>query len=167
MFEEGFGNSRVTGLKEISLPEPVSMGPETVGWSILAGIGVLWLAYLISRLYQRHQSNRYRRLALDSLQRIETQWSKGDAKSLMQLPILLKRTAMHAFGREGVADLNGMAWLTFLDQTGQTNAFTQKPGNLIAILSYHKTATMDHETVSSLFRMTRKWITTHKEYYRT
>ena len=115
MFSDNFGNARVTGLKEVSLPEPVSMVPETWGWWILAGVVLLWLAYFGYLLYRHWRLNRYRSLALAELATIEAQWARGEVGGLSGVPVLLKRTAMHALGREGVADLTGSQWLTFLD----------------------------------------------------
>jgi hypothetical protein len=163
MFEDGFGNARVTGLREISLPEPVSMMPATMGWWVLAGLVIAWLAWFVYCRYRRWQRNRYRAVALGELARIERQWSLGDPEGLIRIPALLKRTAMHAFGREGVADLTGPEWLGFLDRTlGNTN-FTQGPGQLLVSLAYKKTETILETEFSGMLAAVREWISSHKE----
>ena len=83
MFNKNFGNSRVTGLKEISLPEPVSMVPETIGWLILTLVVIAWLVYFGIRLYRQWQRNRYRHKALLELATIEGQWAQGESIGLV------------------------------------------------------------------------------------
>mgnify|MGYP001829160264 CR=1 FL=1 len=162
MFDNDFGNARVTGLREVTVPEPVSMVPQTLGWWLLGGLVLAWLIYFGYRWVCRWQANRYRGVALDQLTEIERLWNQGYVDGLMRVPVLLKRTAMHAFGRVGVADLNGPAWLAFLDQTGGSDDFTQGPGRMLIDLAYRKTETVVDENVRAMLSVTRQWITKHK-----
>ncbi len=163
MFADGFGNARVTGLKEVTLPDPVSMMPGTMGWWILAGVLLAWLIYFGYRGVRHWQANRYRGVALTALADIERLWGQGDPKGLSRIPVVLKRTAMQAFGRKGIAELTGDAWLKFLDQTGRTTNFTQGAGQVIATLAYQKTEACSDEQAIEILLAARQWIRGHKK----
>ncbi|MFC1760569.1 DUF4381 domain-containing protein [Planctomycetota bacterium] len=163
MFENGFGNARVTGLKEVTLPESVSMTPETIGWWILGGIVLAWFSWFGYVWYRRWQANRYRDAALEELSEIERLWSQGDPAGLIRLPVLLKRTAMHAFGREHAADLTGTPWLAFLDKTGATTDFTRGPGRILIDMAYKTTETIADENIPEVLMVAREWIWRHRK----
>lgn len=162
-FGDNFGNARVTGLKEVTLPDPVSMMPGTVGWWILAGVLSVWLIYFGYRGFRHWQASRYRGVALAGLADIERLWGQGDPNGLPCIPVLLKRTAMQAFGRKGIAELTGDAWLSFLDRTGRTTDFTQGPARVIATLAYQKTDACSDEQAMAVMLATRQWIKGHKK----
>ncbi len=59
---------KLTELKEIILPEPVSYMPQTVAWYILFGLLLIAAVWLAVRWYRHWAANRYRkaRAALSS-----------------------------------------------------------------------------------------------------
>jgi hypothetical protein len=86
--------------------------------------------------------------------------------SLAAIPALLKRTAIHAFGRGNVAELSGQVWLEFLDRTGSTNGFSQGPGRLLPELAYAKEDTVrgvTGETIDQVLALVTTWIRQHRE----
>ncbi len=167
MFDNNFGNPKVQGIKEIVLPEPVSYVPQAVGWWILLGIVGLLLAWWIYRRYIKWHGNRYRRQALLELAMIEEQLSQesGRISALAAISVLIKRTAIEAFGRNSVAELSGHLWLEFLDRTGSTNSFSQGPGQLLPEFAYAKREAlneMSKETIDQVLVLVKVWINQHK-----
>jgi len=164
--DPGFGNYMLNGLQEITLPEPPSYRPQTLGWKILVVIGLILLVLWSIQRYQIWHRNRYRRAALKQLKELEqhSQDLSNRVEVLKELPVLLKRTALAAYPREQVASLHGNEWLTFLDNTYPGNDFTQGNGQLLAQLAYQPPqaiAQLPAETFTDLIATTRRWITRH------
>lgn len=97
-------------LVEPAAPEPVSLAPQTAGWTVL---GIVLLAAILVfgfRWFKAWRANAYRReaaLALDE--------AGADSAGIA---MILRRTALSAFPREDVASLTGDAWIGFLNDTG-------------------------------------------------
>jgi hypothetical protein len=167
MFDSDFGNPQVQGIKEIILPEPVSYTPQTVGWWILFGVVGLLFTWWAWRRYVTWRRNRYRREALMELAEIEQQLNRKLERisALAALSALVKRTAIHAFGRSSVAELSGKVWLEFLDKTGATNDFSLGPGRLLPEFAYSKQEIlneMSNETIDQVLIVVKDWIRRHK-----
>lgn len=161
--EPGFGNVMLNGLHEIELPEPPSYRPQTIGWAILLAIALVAIVILGSLCYRNWQANRYRREALHRLAELEQAAMKIETRSsaLVELPLLLRQTALSAFPREEIVQLSGESWLKFLDQSYGGSAFTQGTGQLIAQLAYQPPLALDripNETVINLIGLVRTWI---------
>ena len=106
-------------LHDIVFPIPVSWYPQTMAWWILLGFFVLVLAWAGYAIYTRWQANRYRRLALNQLRRLEADLTIPDRRlfALTEVPVLLKKTVLACWNRREVASLSGDAWLRFLDES--------------------------------------------------
>src|SRR6476660_8811862 len=107
-------------LHDLTMPPPVPWWPPGPGWLFLAGAWCLALGCWLMRAIWRWQRNCYRREALVLL---EAAHLTG-----LELATLTKRVARTAYPRERVASLTGEPWLAFLNQTGQTDAFTRGSG---------------------------------------
>lgn len=135
-------------------PPAVPFTFDTIGWPILAaviGISLLILAFFQIRKYRR---NRYRREALKELQRVE----KGELE-LIQNFVILKRTAIHAFGREAVGRLAGTEWLKFLEDHARGVRFLDFETEIDALIYKNEEPPVD--TRSKLVINTQKWIRYH------
>lgn len=75
------------GLQEVGLPESVSWWPQTLGWKILAGVGLVLLILWLYRQGQRWWKNRYRREALSVTQTLDINASQFE----YQLFVIIKR----------------------------------------------------------------------------
>ena len=119
-------------LNDIVMPGPVGVWPPAPGWYAVIAVVlalVLWAGF---RALKARRRDAYRREAMAELDRIRAQ-GQGAAHLV---PELLKRTALSAWPREEVADLNGPAWHAFLDQTGATQDFASGMGRVLDKLSY-------------------------------
>lgn len=95
-------------MHEIVPPEPVGWWPPTAGWWLLLVLVLLIAAGAWIRMARRHQSNAYRRAALQQA---------GELDAAAELVALLKRTALSAWPRDEVASLGGEAWIEWLGRT--------------------------------------------------
>jgi Domain of unknown function (DUF4381) len=151
-------------LQELPLPTPVSWAPQTVGWlavGLLLAAAVLWGA---RRGWRHYRKQRYRRVALAELERIEANLKDAARRSaaMAAIPQLIKRTSLAAAPREHVAALTGDEWLAFLKRTH--DHFDARSGALLAIVSYaprDRTANIQDDELDKLVKMTRDWIQHH------
>ena len=167
LFDSNFGNSQLTGIQEIILPEPISYVPHTIGWKILLVAMVIAAIVFGYDRYRHWQTNRYRTFALQRLAEIEqaVQVPETRRRSLTDLPVLVKQTALQAFPRDEIAQLSGNQWLGFLDRSCETQEFTQGIGQLLPQLAYQSTSTLANlpeQRISSLIELIRQWITNHQ-----
>jgi hypothetical protein len=109
-------------LHDIVVPPPVPWWPPAPGWLWLLAFAVLVTLALSIRGFIHWQQNRYRREALAELAGLESPVTDGATRAVMieQMSVILKRTALTAYGREPVAALTGADWFAFLDRTGGT-----------------------------------------------
>ena len=81
-------------LRDIHLPEAISMWPPAPGWWVISALALSGLFILTGFFIRRHRSRLYRRQALESLRKITTNTDYG--QQLQQLFILLRQTAQTA-----------------------------------------------------------------------
>jgi hypothetical protein len=154
-------------LHDIVVPDPIPLLPPAPGWYALGlSVLVLLIWFCVNR-YLSWGRNRYRREALAALDRFEKELADTTQyrKILPQLPQLVKRTALAAYGRARVASLVGSDWLAFLDNTGSTDVFGKGNGSLLLQCSYEPATSL--ETVSKghineLCKVIRQWINQHQ-----
>jgi hypothetical protein len=89
---------------------------------------MLWLSFRALRAWRR---NTYRRQALREFGAIK---SRGQSAA-GNIPELLKRTALSAWPRSGVASLSGAEWHDFLDRTAP-EANIAEIGDMLDRVSY-------------------------------
>ena len=152
----------LAGLIDIPLPPPVSLWPQT--WTLRVAI-VLLLAAAILALWhfiQAWRANRYRREAFFELDEIGRRLDASEARGerLVELSMLVRRTALVAFPREKVAPLVGSPWLDFLDRSYGGQEFSQGAGRLLASGPYQRGAP-DREQLAALAALVRRWIRGH------
>ena len=153
-------DERLSNLREIPLPEPVSYMPQTIGWYILLALALLAIILLIIHSRRRARRNRYRTEALQILEEIE----RNDRMS--ELPVLVKRVALGFAPREKIAGLSGLPWLRFLDSTLGGDRFTAGPGQILLAISYAPPETAERKLKPDQRRevldLVRHWIRRHR-----
>ncbi|MDF1577548.1 MAG: DUF4381 domain-containing protein [Desulfurivibrionaceae bacterium] len=150
------GGDPLAQLRDIHLPEPVGWWPPAPGWW-LAGILFLLVAVTGGRyLLRRLRNGRYRREAGRELRRLAENRVGGDDRQFVEeLAILLRRVAIHAYGREAVARLSGRSWLAFLDRKGDTDQFTNGPGRVLGEGLYRAEIEAERDR---LITLVEKWL---------
>jgi Ca-activated chloride channel family protein len=150
----------VAGLVDFPLPQEVSLWPQT--WEARLAAVVLLMALVASvwRFLRYRRVNRYRREALSALSRIGLAAGISSERSLADLALLVRQTALAAFAREQVAPLSGKSWLAFLDKSYDGQEFSQGVGRLLASGPYQQLPPGDAE-LKSLLDLVRRWIRGH------
>jgi len=133
-------------------PDPVQFTFETIGWPILGGLILLGLLIAAYFWYRHYQRNSYRREALKSLDSIKQDQA-------LEIFVVLKRTAIHAFGREKVGPLSGTEWLRFLEQTGKNvRLVTQAKPIQNAV---YQAAPIAPDVQRQILSNAKQWVRTH------
>jgi len=160
-----FGNYLVHGIDEMMLPPPVSWWPAAPGWKVLGVILIVWLMLLGIRRIRRWWRNRYRRVALQQLARIEQQAGGRWRDIVAVLPYYLKVTALQAYPRSEVASLSGDAWTRFLDAHYAGPPFASGVGKKLLAVAYLPPSQwhIDEAEAAQLQSMAHQWIATHRD----
>ncbi|VFQ47503.1 DUF4381 domain-containing protein [Desulfoluna butyratoxydans] len=140
---------------------PQPLWPPAPGWYVIAWILAAAAAWLLITSALRWKRNRYRREALAELALIN-RGSPPTGDELAPLPVLVKRTALAAYGRQTVAALTGEPWLAFLDTSLSTTAFTQGTGRLLIRIPYQPKAPLDPAEAKNLIHLIETWIKKHE-----
>lgn len=149
-------------LQEIPLPQPVSWLPQTIGWLYVGVILLIAISLLAWHLWRRWQANRYRRDALAELDAIEARLRLDDTDALLELPALLKRTALGCTARERVAALSGEDWLHFLEQSAPRAGIDSTAGRKLWQLAYAPAPPdLSAADRAALCTQARRWISHH------
>ena len=156
----------LAGLHDVVAPAPVSWTPQTVGWAVLAAAVVVLLAVWGWRAWKRAQANRYRKVALAEIDRVEVALREDPSKGRVALGAvneILKRTALTAWPRAEVASLAGEDWLAFLDATAEGRDFGEGPGRVLADRVYAPAGLpADEKERRALLEAVRRWIRHHR-----
>lgn len=153
-------------LHDVVAPLPISWMPQTAGWFVAMALLLAGLTLLTIRIHRRRQANRYRGAALKELDRIRrlARQPASRTPALLELPGLVKRTALSFRDRSEVAGLTGEDWLAFLNGTYGGDAFSRGPGRLLVDLPYRDetwAGTLEEAEVEALFDLVGRWISRH------
>ncbi|HLX53668.1 MAG TPA: DUF4381 domain-containing protein, partial [Aquella sp.] len=121
-------NTLLSQLKNVHLPNGVSIFPIASGWYmliilILSSTGILLWWKIVKNKYKKQKLQAYKLLA-------EIEKKQSD-EMLSEVSIVIKRVAIMKFPKESVHTLFGERWLEFLDRTGKTTDFTKGAGRYL------------------------------------
>ncbi len=142
-------------LKDIHTPTGVAIWPLPIGWWLALLLLVVLMGLL--RYWYKHRQPRYKKTALRELKHGYHiyQTHQDTAQFIQTVSQLIRRVALVAFIPEQVAGLTGKAWLSFLDKTGNTDAFTHGAGKVLSVAPYQPTPMAD---IDALMDATRRWL---------
>lgn len=155
-------------LHDIISPPALPLYPPAPGWFVVGFLLVCAIFWFAGKWYVKRKKNAYRRDALLELNHLEQALKNGGSlpETLLKLPELLKRTALSAYGREEVASLTSMSWLTFLESRCPETRFTNRYGELMIAVSYKRPETIapvSKRDIKAVLALTRKWIIKHEK----
>lgn len=121
----------LAALAPLREPEAISWWPLAPGWYALLALALVIVAAALWLWWRHRQRNAYRRAALQNLRELEHQLTvDGNAQQyLAGVNRLLKRVAIHTYGKRQVAALHGADWLAFLNTSAAQPAFADPPEN--------------------------------------
>lgn len=147
-------SNSLANLKDLQLPEAVSVFPLAPGW--YGVIFIIILLMLALSYWQMRRLAHQRKVAsiVELLTLIEQQNSSSGTQLLAEVAILLKRVAREKFPEQQPQNLFGEPWLQFLDSSGKTTQFTQGAGRILLEVYQNKPL----ENPQALFKVVRAWL---------
>ncbi len=130
-------------------PIPISMVPQTWGWTALTAVFLIGVGSIIYLLVRYRRANAYRRLAL-----IELKQAGNDPARAANI---LRRAALAAFPRNEVASLHGQDWLNFIQHSAEKLQFSDEVGQSLLLAPYR-----EGKEDPKVAKLARDWITLHK-----
>ena len=147
-------------LKDIHLPSEINWWPLAIGWWLAAFLALVVLVLLVVLFKKYRQRKQRLERGLEPFDQLAINESLSSQDWLNELSILLRRIAINVHGRNDVAGLVGSDWLSYLDNTGRTNEFSQGVGKVLAEQPYQPDVDYDRESIRKLARV---WV---KEQYK-
>lgn len=144
-------NNSLADLKDLQLPDAVSIFPLAPGW--YAVIILLVLIALALGYWQIRRLRKQRKVAniVGLLDNIKLQ---DNPQLLAEVSILLKRVAREKFPEQQPQNLFGEKWLQFLDNSGKTTEFTQGAGRILLEVYQNK----ELENPSACLAVVKAWL---------
>jgi hypothetical protein len=141
-------------LEALYEPPPVPFTFESVGWEVL-GILMLVLLLVAAGFWIRwYIRNAYRREALKKLKEFQSgSWKVQDVL------LVLKQSAMHAYGRRETGNLYGHEWLEFLESSGKNVHLVNLERDISAAV--YKNESLSTDAGRDLLINAKNWINTH------
>ena len=151
----------LAALKDIHLPDVITIWPPAIGWWLLLALGIVFFLYVLYRLFRRWRANRYRREAMAELKQLRADYQQHgeDGIYIAGLQALLKRVALTRFARASVAQLTGESWVAFLDRTSRSQEFAMGKGQTLIDGNYAREPAAD---VAALHTLGSHWIQHHR-----
>lgn len=124
-------------LIDIHLPANPSAWPPAPGWWIIFALILSLLIFSLLKLIRYRRLKIRQKNILLALTGLEEKLKREQTtEALSEVNILLRRLALMHYPRQTIASLTGKNWLRFLDKSGDTKAFTQGAGRLLADVPY-------------------------------
>jgi hypothetical protein len=155
-FGDDFGGEQMWGLKELAYPDAIPFLPQTIGWLVVALVVVAVLAWLAWRARRRWLGNAYRREALFAIEAMH-----ADAQGVVQLPFILRRSALAAYERRDVASLRGSEWTGWLNESAGRELFSVDASATLDQLAYGREPLAPAE-IEPLLAASRNWVRLHR-----
>ena len=148
-------------LRDIHAAATPEFWPPAPGWWVLA---VLITALLFLAGWQLNKRWRQRQLQSRILKELDALDGHSPAEIATGVSTLLRRVALMRYERSEVAPLSGDAWLSFLDSTGGSGAFSDGVGSVLATAPYaaHDVTSTNSDALLTLARQWIKQQITHK-----
>ena len=150
----------LNSLKDVHEPPPPGIWPLAWGWWVVIVLVSGAFIFSIVEWRRRHRLSAPVRAAfveLDGWRACAHDRAPRDAAD--ELAALLRRVALVRYPRALVAQLTGDAWLSFLDRTSESDAFSRGPARILGNDRYAPDVTLDTETVASL---AQRWLRAHR-----
>jgi len=126
-------------LRDIHMPEPVSIWPLAPGWWILL-ILIPVLFFIVRFIVRRLLMPKYKKIALQELSNITTNYAvaKNSHETCGEISLLIRKALVAKLGNQEVAGLVTGEWLAYLDNLSKTDSFSNGAGRHIVTTPYAK-----------------------------
>lgn len=148
----------LAALRDIHLPEAVSLWPLAPGWWVALAIATTLVAALL--MWWRRRRNSARRAALVLLDAAAQRFRDDSDPRVLAVALsnLLRRVALKHFPRRDVASLYGEGWLDFLRENSRRAQFPAEVLHALEHCLYGRPDSVDRATGEAWLDATGSWI---------
>jgi len=155
-------------LRDIHLPDAISWWPLAIGWWLLPLLLFVggFAIYHFLKYRQKNKKMAYRKIALDELSNIKSQFKtqQNCVELIRAISALLRRISLSYLPREDTASLTGEQWIKQLNTLTPQTVFTDEIATLLEKAPYMKQSQFDP---TELLALCEQWIkllpATHKK----
>lgn len=150
-------------LKDIHQPPPIAWWPPAPGWWLILLLFCASLFVAGRYLWPRWQRLRRQKQWRQRLQSYElaAQDPEQCHATLIQLSQILRGLAQQAYPEKAAGQLLGSAWLSFLNETSDSQCFTGKLGKALVVGPYSPTLQLSDKERQNLFLHITSWVLKH------
>lgn len=141
---------KLNELRDIHLPDPVSIWPLAPGWwALIVLVPILY--FVIRYIVKQIMMPKYKKLALQVLSNIETEFliSNNAHETCGEISLLIRTALVAKLGNQAVAGLVTEEWLDYLDELSKTDCFTKGAGRHLVTAPYAKESDVNIEELLS------------------
>ena len=156
MVNQPLTTNSLASLHDIHVPQAIGWWPLAPGWYLLASSLIIALLLFGFLGYRHYVQGRAKREALRVLATLEKHYQHDTNSQLYAANIseLLKRVALAYYPRTRVANLQGEAWITFLNSTVKGVEFNAVRTQLLEL----PWRPSQNQPLQLLFAIARQWI---------
>lgn len=154
-------NPKLSELKPIFIPDPVKFEPVTAGWYILLGLFLLLILFLAYKILKRYKANAYRRSSAARLNSLRANINSYPvSRTVHQIAVILKGTAIQSYTRKKVAGLAGKEWQEFLQSSAEIKDYSF---DLLSLeyMPEQKSSVTSREEIERLIDSSIYWVRKH------
>ncbi|MEX0619591.1 MAG: DUF4381 domain-containing protein [Pseudohongiellaceae bacterium] len=153
-------------LRDIHLPEPVSLWPPAPGWWLLGALLLAALVFGCVHAWRQYRRRKICSFALAELERCyialeEALNADEDADTVRvnfinEVNAVLRRVALWHFPHSHVASLGGKAWVDFIREKGDSSEMTDEIAQALGQGRFQARCEYD---IAQLVSLGRRWVT--------
>ena len=145
-------------LHDIHIPGDPSIWPLAIGWWILIAITLLLLIYLFKKIRRQLKIKNQKKILREEYSQLEKKLENSpDKNSIAEANILLRRFALAYYPGNNIASLTGNDWLSFLDQSGNTQEFSRGAGRILIDAPY-RSGQLENYNGEEFVPLIRNWV---------
>ncbi len=147
----------LSGLRDVHIPEPIEnyLWPPALGWWLL--LALIFILPLLLRIIHIQRIRSARIYALKEMDKYALTYADNPAKFAQSVSVLLRRIAILKYGKEKVASLSGIDWVSFLVKTGELK-IKRSLAMLFAVAPYSRPQKLAPQSVAELKDAALQWI---------
>ena len=161
LFSPPWGNYMLKKIVETTPPESISWWPQTLAWKVIGFVVLVMAIRHVVKKINHYKANAYRREALAWVEQLPRYQQGQTSMEFRQLPALVKKVALIAYGREVVNSIPSEHWETWLDQQCEKTAFATQHKRELAQLAYAPELILSEEQMAKLVTTIKAWIIGH------
>ena len=145
-------------LKDIHLPGDPSIWPLALGWWILLVMLAGLFIWFVLKLKKYLNTQKHKRMLLEEFAQLEQKLKTAPNKThITETNIFLRRLALAYYPNKKVASLTGNDWLSFLDESGNTQNFSKGAGHILIDAPY-RSGELENYNSDEFIPLIRNWV---------